>query len=514
MGKQPQDIKTITVTTPEQSTTSAPSTPVQKTRTNGTQTTKTETKDSQTEKKEEVVDTQAEMKSAYGDNKDFAAMVLAHSIVDIIALGPIAFTFGILKYAAIAAMSILDLFSKEDTVNQSGKIAEKDAQTSAEATKALVSKSNEIKAQHDKYVAEAKRYGQEFKALNDDSINYQFASMQEQKTLIEAGRMTADEIIESPDPNTGAKSAVRAMATNIENKDAKLLAGIGAPKAKAEKVRNQSMKSVIDFDNLNEKLTERNDNNDKVGDIIITEAIIAQGLITSLVAALMACGPWCWGLAVLWLEGLALTATYSASGIAAKLASDKVEDKINENDQNFVNDMKSLSNDQKKWNDVDKVMAKANLDKMNYLPKEEENSAPSIQAEDNANNQNANNGNPAENNNNNQVQDNPYVSYVRKDSETRSGFDKSSFNTELDINNASDVKKANEYAKAYTRDVNDADEKSKAAASSTNASTQSDTTKADVKLARFNKDGAIDSKRRSQKVNAASASSGNGRRRR
>ena len=51
------------------------------------------------------------------------------------------------------------------------------------------------------------------------------------------------------------------------------------------------------------------------------------------------------------------------------------------------------------------------------------------------------------------------------------------------------------------------------AAANTDASSKFDTTdKSDVKLSRFNKEGAIDSKRRSQKVNAAS-STRNGRKR-
>ncbi|MBO6256727.1 hypothetical protein J6N69_01655, partial [bacterium] len=59
-----------------------------------------------------------------------------------------------------------------------------------------------------------------------------------------------------------------------------------------------------------------------------------------------------------------------------------------------------------------------------------------------------------------------------------------------------------------TNRVNEADEKSRSAAAiaNTDASSKFDTTdKADVKLARFNKEGAIDSKKRTQRVNAASS---------
>lgn len=107
-------------------------------------------------------------------------------------------------------------------------------------------------------------------------------------------------------------------------------------------------------------------------------------------------------------------------------------------------------------------------------------------------------------NNNNDLS----ISYSRKDADTISGFDRSSLNAELDINNPNEVKMADEYAIAYTKHVNEADERSRIASISTNinASAKADTTdKADVKLARFNKDGAISSKRKIKKVNEISA---------
>ena len=99
-------------------------------------------------------------------------------------------------------------------------------------------------------------------------------------------------------------------------------------------------------------------------------------------------------------------------------------------------------------------------------------------------------------------------SYVRKTSEIVTGFSDTSLNSDLDINNPNDVKVADEYAAAYTKAVNEADEEAKAAAAAyTDAYSKSDTTdKSNVKLERFNKIGSIDSKKRTQKVNAVFAS--------
>ena len=148
---------------------------------------------------------------------------------------------------------------------------------------------------------------------------------------------------------------------------------------------------------------------------------------------------------------------------------------------------------------------------MGNIPVQQEQQAAQ-NAQQNSNSENTPENENSQNNSSNNVTV-PSPS-VRKESDTRSGFDKSSLNSELDINNPNDVKKANEYAIAYTRDVNVYDEKSKAAASTnSNTSAADSNTTADIKLSRFNKDGAINSSKRSQKVNAASATH-NGRKRR
>ena len=510
MGKQPQEIISSLSNATRSTNVEAPIQTTPKNDSGKTeQVNKTSEKQNE-QKQEKISDPQAELKSAYGSNEDFVKLVIANSIVELIALGPVAFTFNLIKVASIVGLSVLDLFSKKDIVNQSSQLADADVQTANTATSQLVSKSNEIKAKHDKNVVLAKSYAAQYKVLNDDSINAQFEMMQNQALLLQEGKITQDQVqSDFADINAGEKDAIRTNVAKISEKDSNMLNSINEPSSKLEKTLKQTNKLVTGFDGLNEKLSERNENNNQMGDVVIAESITSQIIITGIIAALLACGPWCWGLVALWAAVLGQNVAFAATGVAAKIASNKVDGNIDSNIQKVKDAHKTMANIDKQAADVRKVMKKASLDKMNYLPPQEEQETLGQMPMPE---QNDNNRNDTEFGDNDDAR-NSVISFVRKDSDTRSGFDKSSWNAEIDINNPNDVKKANEYAIAYTRDVNDADEKSKAAAS-TNASAQGDTTtKADVKLARFNRDGAKDSSKRSKKVNATSASH-NGRKRR
>ena len=450
------------------------------------------------EEKEKVQDPQAGLKSDYGNNADFVKLVVANNIANFIGLGPQAYIFQLLKWAAIVGLSVLDLYSKKGVVDKSAEQAESDTSNVDADVKQLIAKSNEIKAAHDKNVKESKALALDFKTLDADTINYQFARMQDQAKLVQAGRMNQEDVVtDIEDPNAGAKSAIRSSVARIVDKDSKLLSTIDEPTSKTQKSMKVGRMSVKGFEGLNDKLAERNENNDTVGDVIITESSIAAGLITALIATLLACGPWCWGLVAVWAVALAKTAGVAATGVAAKLVSDNVEGNIENNTQQRQDQEKRLMHDDKKMTDVRKVIAQASLDRMDYLPAESQ-QTPKIPKMLEA---------PAKNENNSDSDDNSNSFTFVKDNEMRVNFSKTSLNAEIDPNKPADLKNAKENIIAFTQNVNAVQEQSKAAASSTtDASAKSDTTdKSDVKLARFNKGGAIDSKKRAQKVNAASS---------
>ncbi len=451
------------------------------------------------EQKEKNVDPQAAQKSAYGSNINFANIALAYSVITMLGLGPIGFSLELIEWAALVGLSILDLYAKKGVVDKGAEVAEKDAQISNETTKALVAKANQVKIQHDQNVALAKAYGNEFKALDAQSINYQFEMMNNQQKSVESGKISPEQAAQIDDPNLGAKTAIRAAVSGISSKDSKLLASVDSPLKKAEKVTNNSFKSVNGFESLNDKLTDRNNDNDKVGDVIITQSIVAQALITALIAMLMSTGPWNWGLAAMWAVCLVQNALVASTGVGAKLVSDNVEDKIDANSQNASDMEKSLNDNNKKWADTRKMMAKAGLDRMDYLPPEQETPKVPQQQSDTTN---KNDKEPQDSNPNNNS-----PAYARKEKDKTVGFDGSSLNSELDRNNPNDVSKANDYARMYDNQVDNADERTKDASASANINTASkaDTTdKADVKLARFNKDGAIHSKKKIRRVNKTS----------
>ena len=484
---------------------------------NSTSNTEKTNKTEKNNQKEEIVDHQASLKDEYGNNFDFVKLVVANNIVSLIGLGPASFTFAILKWAAIVGLSILDLYSKKGIVDESGELADKDAKSAEDASKALTTKANQIKAEHDKNFAQSKIYTQQLKELQNAAIDYQFAMYQNQIKLVQSGKMKEEDIVEYEDPTAGAKSVIRKQVSLMAQKDEKLLSSIEEPKSKVLKTMKESNLSSKGFNDLNTKLTERNDNNDAVGDVIIAETIVAQGIITALIAILMAGGPWCWPLAALWAKTLIQNAAVAATGVAAKLVSDNVEHKIDDNNKQLQDQSKSRIEQQKNMSKAEKNIAKAKLDKMDNLPAEKEAHIISDEEKQNSgeNTLNQDQNNNQENINNNSFNNTAYIPQPStKDIST--GFNQSSLNAELNGNNPNDVAMANEYAKVYAKQVNQSDEKSRSAAAiaNTDASTKFDTTdKSDVKLARFNKDGAIDSKRRSQKVNAASSAQ-NGRKRR
>ena len=484
---------------------------------NSTSNTEKTDKAEKNNQKEKIVDHQAALKDEYGNNSDFVKLVVINNIASLIGLGPAGFTFAILKWAAIVGLSILDLYSKKGIVDESGELADKDAKSAEDASKALTTKANQIKAEHDKNFAQTKIYAQQLKELEHAAIDYQFAMYQNQIKLVQSGKMKEEDIVEYDDPTAGAKSVIRKQVSIMAQKDEKLLSSIEEPKAKVLKTIKESNLSSRGFDELNTKLIERNKNNDAVGDVIIAETTISQVIITALIAILMAGGPWSWPLAALWAKTLIQNAAVAATGVAAKLVSDNVENKIDDNIKQLQDQSKSRVEQQKNMSKVDKNIAKAKLDKMDNLPPEKEAHVIFDMAKQNLgeNTLNQNQNNNQENINNNSINNNAYIPQPStKDIST--GFNQSSLNAELNGNNPNDVAVANEYAKVYAKQVNQSDERSRSAAAiaNTDASTKFDTTdKSDVKLARFNKDGAIDSRRRSQKVNAASSAQ-NGRKRR
>ena len=450
------------------------------------------------QEKEKVQDPQEGLKSDYGNNADFVNLVVANNILNFIGLGPQTYIFQLLKWAAIVGLSVLDLYVKKGVVDKSAELAEADTSNVDADVKQLIAKSNEIKATHDKNVKASKALAIDFKTLDADTINYQFAMMQDQAQLVQAGRMSQEDVVtDIEDPNAGTKQTIRTRVAGIADKDSKLLSTINEPTSKAQKSMKVGRQSVLGFEGLNEKLTERNENNDSVGDAIITEAAVAAGLITALVATLLACGPWCWGLVGAWAVALAETAGVAATGVAAKLVSDKVEGNIENNTQQRNDQFKRLLQDDKQMLDVRKVIAKASLDRKDYLPVEKQ-QAPEAPEMSEA---------PAKKEEDSEGENKDNSLELSKENEMKVGFSKTSLNAEIDPNKPADLKNANENVVAFVRNVNAVQEQSRAAASSTtDASVKSDTTdKSDVKLARFNKSGAIDSKKRAQKVNAASS---------
>lgn len=469
------------------------------------------------DKKDKNADPQAALKDAYGPNMDFTLAFIGVEVAAIVALGPTAFAMQLLVWGGIVGASVADLFYKKGVVDKSSEVADKDVQNSADAMKNIEAKSKQILSVHNQNMAKAKALSNDYRSLNDDSVNYQFEMEQNQAKLVESGKLNPEDVsADTLDPNAAAKAAIRANISKMSEKDSKLLKTLDEPMSNSQKINKQSTKSVYGFEELNDKLSDRNSNNNLLGDLIIGDVAIAQGLIVALMAVLAIGGMFSSGLLAAWALNLAKSVALAATGVAAKVVSNKVDGSIDANSQDISTDKKSLLNDDKKRLDVRKAMAKAGLEKMGNLPpeKSEQNQTTQNQTQ-NSNVQEDENLSQDENQNNNPLNNNLSLSYVSKDKDIESDFDNSSLNAELDINKPEDLKIANQYAAAFTRIKNRADENSIAAAgSNTDASSKSDTTdKADVKLARFNKSGAISSKKKSQKVNAAAASH-NGRKRR
>ena len=461
--------------------------------------------DNEKKQKETIEDTQKTMKTLYGVNADFTKVFVGAEVATAVGLGPTTFAMQLAVWGGIVAASVLDLLVKKLVVDKSSDIAEKEVQNASAAAKALDAKSKEIIASHEKNMAQAKTFSNDYLELNNQSVDYQFQMMADQAKLVEAGRMSPDDVVQFPDPFEGNKLALSAKVQGLSDKDAKMLNTVNGPMKSSEKIAKQSTKSNNDFQGLNEKLGDRNSNNNQVGDFIIADVAIAQGLIALTMAALAVLGMFTGPLLAAWALNLAKSAALAATGVAAKVVSNKVGDKIDGNNQSFSDNQKSLMQDDKTRTDVRKVIAKAGLDKMGNIPVQTQEPV-SEQGSQESNAQNSEENDEDKQNGKNAVSNGNPSPVIRKSADVRTGFDNSSLNSELDINNPNDVKKADEYAKTYTRDVDEADEKEKAAAS-TNVSVQGDTnTKADVKLARFNRDGAINSTKRSKKVNAASAS--------
>ena len=507
-GRSPQDILNTSTTTRSATTNTSTSNNVDGSNKTGQsdKTEKTEQKE-----KEQIEDTQKTMKALYGTNVDFTKAFVGAEVAAAVGMGPASYIMQIAVWGGIVAASVLDLLVKNLIVGKSSEIAENEVKNSADFVKSLDTSSKTILAEHTKNMAEAKLISNEYKELNNQSIDYQFAMMQDQAKLVEAGKISAEDVIEYPDPFAGNKQNLEAKLQGLSDKDSQKINTINGPLKNSEKISKQSMKSNNDFSGLNDKLGERNSNNNQLGDFIIVDTAIAQGLITVIMAALAVMGFFSAPMLAAWAIALAKNAGLAATGVGAKLVSNQVDNRIDANNETFSEGQKSLMHDDKVKNDVRRVTAKAAADKMGNIPVQQEQQAAQ-NAQQNSNSENTPENENSQNNSSNNVTV-PSPS-VRKESDTRSGFDKSSLNSELDINNPNDVKKANEYAIAYTRDVNVYDEKSKAAASTnSNTSAADSNTTADIKLSRFNKDGAINSSKRSQKVNAASATH-NGRKRR
>ena len=507
-GRSPQDILNNPATTRSATTNTSTSNNVDGSNKTG-QSDKTEK--AEQKEKEQIEDTQKTMKALYGTNVDFTKAFVGAEVAAAVGMGPASYIMQIAVWGGIVAASVLDLLAKNLIVGKSSEIAENEVKNSADFVKSLDTSSKTILAEHTKNMAEAKLISNEYKELNNQSIDYQFAMMQDQAKLVEAGKISAEDVIEYPDPFAGNKQNLEAKLQGLSDKDSQKNNTINGPLKNSEKISKQSMKSNNDFSGLNDKLGERNSNNNQLGDFIIVDTAIAQGLITVIMAALAVMGFFSAPMLAAWAIALAKNAGLAATGVGAKLVSNQVDNRIDANNETFSEGQKSLMHDDKVKNDVRRVTAKAATDKMGNIPVQQEQQAAQ-NAQQNSNSENTPENENSQNNSSNNVSV-PSPS-VRKESDTRSGFDKSSLNSELDINNPNDVKKANEYAIAYTRDVNVYDEKSKAAASTnSNTSAADSNTTADIKLSRFNKDGAINSSKRSQKVNAASATH-NGRKRR
>ena len=507
-GRSPQDILNTSTTTRSATTNTSTSNNVDGSNKTGQsdKTEKTEQKE-----KEQIEDTQKTMKALYGTNVDFTKAFVGAEVAAAVGMGPASYIMQIAVWGGIVAASVLDLLVKNLVVGKSSEIAENEVKNSADFVKSLDTSSKTIIAEHTKNIAEAKLISNEYKELNNQSIDYQFTMMQDQEKLVEAGKISADDIIEYPDPFAGNKKNLEAKLQGLSDKDSQKINTINGPLKNSEKISKQSMKSNNDFSGLNDKLGERSSNNNQLGDFIIVDTAIAQGLITLTMAALAVMGFFSAPMLAAWAIALVKNAGLAATGVGAKLVSNQVDGRIDANNETFREGQKSLMHDDKIKNDVRRITAKAAADKMGSIPvQQEQQAAQNVQQNNNSENT-AENENSQNNSLNNVTVPSPSI---RKESDTRAGFDKSSLNSELDINNPNDVKKANEYAIAYTRDVNVYDEKSKAAASTNSRTSAADSnTTADIKLSRFNKDGAIDSSKRAKKVNAVS-STHNGRTRR
>ena len=450
------------------------------------------------------INPQDALKDEFGSNYDFAAAFVGLEIAAMIGLGPTAFAMQLIAWGLVVGASVADLLNKKGIVDKSSEVAGNEVKKSSDYIQNIESQTSKILAEHEKNMAQAKALSNDYKALNDDSINYQFEMAKAQSTLIEAGRMNPEDIPEVEDPNMGAKNAIRGNISKLSAKDSQAIQAMNSPIANSEKLNTQAKKSIGDFSGLNDKLIDRNNNNNLVGDLIIGDVAIAQGLITAYMAVLACMGIFSAPLLAAWALTLVKSIALAATGVAAKVVSNKVDDNIDANNQQVSTAIKDLADDDKKRLDLRKALAKAGLDKMGNLPPEQENKNEVQDQKQNDNNQDENN--QGEENNTRAI-DNIPTFPTTSENDIRSGFSNSSFNAAIDINNPNDIKIAKEYAIKYTNIINQANENSRAAASTnTNASAKTDTTdKTDVKLSRFNKSGAIDSKKKAQKVNEASS---------
>ena len=449
------------------------------------------------------------LKDAYGTNEDYTKMLAANTAISLAAAtDPLLFISLAKANGVTVAASVADLYIKNAVVSKSKNLADQAVKGSEDAAKVLKNKAAQVKTEHDNNMLQAQTLTGKYKDLNDDSTNKMFQTAQNQQTLAESGEAAVDTTSAAADPNASGKAAIQSSLSGLQNNDSQLLSSINSPLTKADKTTDNSRKSVSSLNGLNDNLDNRNDDNEKLGKYIVAEAITWDAVMTASLALCAAGGFFSMGLVKLWLLAIAEGAAVGASGAGALVASNDVKGNVNDNKEAVSNGQKSLNDENKVFLDARKTMSKLAQESVKSVTDVEV--APQVAA---ANTQTPNAQAGSENASDreavqayNSSEDSTPIANARKSSDTINAFDNSSFDAALDKNNPNDVKFANDYIQQFTQNMRAFDEKTGVAAVGANSNVNSNydmNTKSETKLARFNKDGAIESKKLSTKVNEA-----------
>ena len=415
------------------------------------------------------------MVSKYGSNTSFNKLYteasLGISVADVfqlIGLGEVVLA-RIAATLVIGGASVGDLLMKKGIVSEAGDIAEDSTKTSQKQMSKLEADSKTAVVEHNKNMLQVKELGVQYKALNSQSINFNYALVQANKSVAaRRGDNQASQMEVGPNMYDAMMEGVVDQIGVISDKDSKIIDKAVNPQERAKMAMKSAQLDVTDFSTVNDKLSARNDDNNALAKrLVITGASgVALGVAGVILGKSMCAsiGGFLNGIKLIIISLAVITecTVMGATGGAMMLVSNSVGNKIDSNHEDVGKNSVSLGKDQKRFLDSRKMLAKAQLE----------------------------------------------IPHVESEKEEGPAFDNS------DSGNSDDNFSGGSGKRSVVSGQNDNDESRRSAASSVMVNSSVETTdKSERRLARFNDDGVVLANRKNRRVNAASASS-NGRSRR